>query len=121
MLGAKRVCFTLDDVGSLDPAERDPESLHMTRPVTLDEVKRAPQLLLAVKQAVDERSKAGDFALTRSANLLLMAIRLGAGRLPIPDEFDAVSPALIGHACQEADDPASQFTPPRPREIDQRL
>ena len=64
--------FTLDDVGVLDQAERDPDSLLATRPVILDEVQRAPQLLLAVKRAVDLRRRAGDFILTGSANLLLM-------------------------------------------------
>jgi hypothetical protein len=72
MLGAKRSYYTLDDVGVLDQAERDPDSLLRTRPLTLDEVQRAPQLLLAVKRAVDEHRKAGDFVLTGSANLLLM-------------------------------------------------
>ena len=71
-LDSKRAYFTLDDVGVLDQAERNPDSLLTTRPVTLDEVQRAPQLLLAVKRAVDERRKAGDFVLTGSANLLLM-------------------------------------------------
>ena len=72
MLGARRNYFTLDDVGVLDQAERNPDSLLNARPVTLDEVQRAPQLLLAVKRAVDEQRKAGDFVLTGSANLLLM-------------------------------------------------
>src|SRR5579864_7709839 len=40
--------------------------------LTLDEVQRAPQLLLAVKRAVDRRRHAGRFLLTGSANLLLM-------------------------------------------------
>ncbi len=71
-LDARRAYFTLDDVGVLDQAERNPDSLLTSRPVTLDEVQRAPQLLLAVKRAVDERRKAGDFVLTGSANLLLM-------------------------------------------------
>ncbi|MFM7102739.1 MAG: ATP-binding protein, partial [Verrucomicrobiota bacterium] len=38
----------------------------------LDEVQRAPALLLAVKRAVDAQRRAGDFLLTGSANLLLM-------------------------------------------------
>jgi predicted AAA+ superfamily ATPase len=67
-----RSYFTLDDVGVLDQAQRDPDSLLSTRPVILDEVQRAPQLLLAVKRAVDARRRAGDFILTGSANLLLM-------------------------------------------------
>ncbi len=48
-----RAYFTLDDVGVLDQAERNPDSLLATRPVILDEVQRAPQILLAVKRAVD--------------------------------------------------------------------
>jgi predicted AAA+ superfamily ATPase len=72
MLGSKRSYFSLDDVGILDQAERNPDSLLATPPVTLDEVQRAPQLLLAVKRAVDEQRRAGDFVLTGSANLLLM-------------------------------------------------
>ena len=67
-----RAYFTLDDLGVLDQAERNPDSLLATRPVILDEVQRAPQILLAVKRAVDTRRRAGDFTLTGSANLLLM-------------------------------------------------
>lgn len=67
-----RPYFTLDDLGVLDQAQRNPDSLLATRPIVLDEVQRVPQLLLAVKRAVDERRRAGDFVLTGSANLLLM-------------------------------------------------
>ncbi len=72
-LGPARAYFTLDDIGVLDQAERHPDALLSNRPVTLDEVQRTPALLLAVKRAVDERRRAGDFLLTGSANLLLMA------------------------------------------------
>jgi uncharacterized protein len=71
-LSPARAYFTLDDVGVLDQAERHPDSLLADRPVTLDEVQRTPPLLLAVKRAVDQRRRAGDFLLTGSANLLLM-------------------------------------------------
>lgn len=71
-LGPERVFFTPDDVGVLDQAERHPDALLSQRPVTLDEVQRTPSLLLAVKRAVDERRRAGDFLLTGSANLLLL-------------------------------------------------
>ena len=67
-----RAYFTLDDVGVLDQAERNPDSLLAMRPVILDEVQRAPQILLAVKRAVDTLRPPGDFILTGSANLLLM-------------------------------------------------
>lgn len=71
-LGSSRAYFTLDDVGVLDQAERHPDSLVRSRPATVDEVQRTPPLLLAVKRAVDEKRRAGDFLLTGSANLLLM-------------------------------------------------
>lgn len=71
-LGPDRAYFTLDAVDVLEQAERHPETLLGSRPVTLDEVQRTPPLLLAVKRAVDESRRAGDFLLTGSANLLLM-------------------------------------------------
>jgi predicted AAA+ superfamily ATPase len=65
--------FTLDDLDVLDLARRDPEALvGGKRPVTLDEVQRAPELLHAVKQAIDRDRRPGRFLLTGSANLLLM-------------------------------------------------
>jgi hypothetical protein len=51
--------------------ERNPDSLLATRPVILDEVQRAPQILLAVKPAVDTLRRVGDFILC-PVNLLLM-------------------------------------------------
>lgn len=64
--------YTLDDLGILEQAEITPESLLEERPVTIDEVQRAPALLMAVKRAVDKAREPGDFFLTGSANLLLM-------------------------------------------------
>ena len=70
---AGRRYVTLDDLDAADAAHRDPESLvGGAQPVTLDEVQRAPDLLLAVKRAIDRRRRPGQFLLTGSANLLLM-------------------------------------------------
>ena len=70
--GARRYA-TLDDLDVLDAAQRDPEVLvGGPGPVTLDEVQRAPELLRAVKRAIDRDRKSGRFLLTGSANLLLM-------------------------------------------------
>ena len=64
---------SLDDLDVLDAATRDPEALvGGTGPVTLDEVQRAPDLLHAVKRAIDRRRTPGRFLLTGSANLLMM-------------------------------------------------
>lgn len=68
-----RLYVTLDDIAVRDQADRAPDSLLGRAPrMTLDEVQRSPDLLLAVKRAVDERRIPGRFILTGSANLLLM-------------------------------------------------
>lgn len=70
---AERRYFTLDDLDVRAQAEKAPEELvQRERLLTLDEVQRVPDLLLAVKRAVDERRVRGRFILTGSANLLLM-------------------------------------------------
>lgn len=63
---------TLDDLGVLDQALEDPASLTLDPPVIIDEVQRAPRLVLAVKHAVDQDRRGGAFLLTGSANLLLL-------------------------------------------------
>lgn len=57
----------------LSAAREDPELLvDGPQPITIDEVQREPQLLHAVKRAVDRDRRPGQFLLTGSANLLLM-------------------------------------------------
>ena len=70
---APRVYLTLDDLDVLEQAHRAPENL-VARGLrlTIDEVQRAPDLLLAIKRAVDRRRAHGRFIVTGSANLLLM-------------------------------------------------
>lgn len=64
---------TLDSLTTLDQARRDPEALAASEgPLTVDEVQRVPEILLAVKQEVDRRRRPGRFLLTGSANLLLL-------------------------------------------------
>ena len=48
------------------------ELLTLAARLTIDEVQREPDLLLAIKRAVDANRQAGQFLLTGSANLLLM-------------------------------------------------
>ena len=73
LLPGTRRYLSLDDLDTRDVARRDPQALVGHRePVILDEIQREPQLLLAVKQAIDERRQPGRFVLTGSAGLLLM-------------------------------------------------
>ena len=71
-LPGPRAYQTLDDLGVLGQARSDAESLLAIRPLTLDEVQRAPEMLLSLKRLVDRKRRPGDFLLTGSANLLLM-------------------------------------------------
>lgn len=61
---------TLDDLTALSAARQDPQGFlkGLPRPVILDEVQRAPELLLSVKQAVDRDRKPGSFLLTGSTS-----------------------------------------------------
>ena len=68
-----RSYLSLDDFGVMGQARSDPDSLLSSRPLTLDEVQRAPELLLSLKRQVDRQRQPGDFLLTGSANLLLMS------------------------------------------------
>jgi predicted AAA+ superfamily ATPase len=71
--GDRRLYVTLDEIDVRDQAERAGDELLRRAPrLTLDEVQRSPDLLLAVKRAVDEGREPGRFILTGSANLLLM-------------------------------------------------
>jgi predicted AAA+ superfamily ATPase len=70
--GPPRRYHTLDSLDVLLQAKENPESLLEELPVTLDEVQRAPELLLAVKRAVDRKRVAGGILLTGSANFSLM-------------------------------------------------
>src|SRR6266571_3388548 len=57
-----RPYFTLDDLDVLDQAIHAPDDLVARADrLTLDEVQRGPQVLLAVKRATDRRRRTGQF------------------------------------------------------------
>ncbi len=68
-----RKFYSLDDFETLHTAQRSPMAIANSRSrIAIDEIQRAPNLMTAVKLAIDEDRKAGHFLLTGSANLLLM-------------------------------------------------
>ncbi|MBN1307907.1 MAG: ATP-binding protein [Chitinispirillaceae bacterium] len=79
----KRHYRSLDELDTLELARTDPGTLIARQPLTLDEVQRAPEVLRAIKTAIDAKRTNGSFILTGSANLLLM---------------NAVSESLAGRA-----------------------
>lgn len=68
--GRDRPYVTLDDAGTLEAARTDPTGFvrGIDRAV-IDEVQRAPELMLAIKESVDRDDAPGRFLLTGSANL----------------------------------------------------
>jgi predicted AAA+ superfamily ATPase len=66
--------YSLDDFAVLEAARRDPDGLvEGNEPVTIDEAQRCPELLIAVKRAVDRKRRPGQFVLSGSANLMLLS------------------------------------------------
>jgi len=64
----------LDEFPQREAARRDPDALlEGPAPVTVDEVQRVPELLEAIKLAVDRDRAPGRFLLSGSANLELLA------------------------------------------------
>jgi uncharacterized protein len=64
---------TLDDFGVRAQAREAPDDLvNRDAWLTLDEVQREPDVLIAIKRAIDGERRAGRYLLTGSANLLLM-------------------------------------------------
>lgn len=64
--------FSLDDDVTRNAARDDPTAFvaGLPRPALLDEIQRAPNLLLALKKAVDHDQSPGQFLITGSANIL---------------------------------------------------
>ena len=74
MREADRTYITLDDQTVLEAAQSDPTGFirGLDRAI-IDEIQRAPELLLAIKKTVDEDYRSGRFLLTGSANVLTLA------------------------------------------------
>lgn len=71
--GEERKLITLDDELILLAARQDPVGLIRSLDcAVIDEVQRAPALLLAIKKSVDEDRRPGRFLLTGSANLMAL-------------------------------------------------
>lgn len=65
---------TFDDAATLSAAKADPQGFITTvgSPVFLDEIQRVPEILLAIKLAIDKKRRPGHFLMTGSANVLTL-------------------------------------------------
>lgn len=72
--GPEYTYVSMDDLRFLAQAKQDPIGFiaGLPKPVILDEVQRVPEIFLAIKQDVDENRVSGRYALTGSANPLLI-------------------------------------------------
>ena len=80
--------LTLDDPTTLSAAKNDPVAfVRGLDRATIDEIQRAPELILVIKRSVDEDTRPGRFLLTGSANLLTIPTVADslAGRMAIVD------------------------------------
>src|SRR5215510_15094717 len=65
--------LSLDDFATLEAAQRNPEALVAGKePLTIDEAQRVPELLRAIKLAVDRQRRSGQYLLSGSANFHLL-------------------------------------------------
>ncbi|MBK6322718.1 MAG: ATP-binding protein [Burkholderiales bacterium] len=81
-----RPYLTLDDPATLVAARADPAGfVRGLKSAVIDEVQRAPDLLLAIKESVDKDPAPGRFLLTGSSNLMALPVVADslAGRLAV--------------------------------------
>lgn len=66
--------ISLDDLRALDAAREDPIGFveGFDQPLIIDEIQRAPELLLPIKVAIDRDRRPGRFILTGSAQVMLL-------------------------------------------------
>ncbi len=104
--GAKeRLYLTLDDLDLLHEAKTKPDRVLARAPrVTLDEVQRAPELLLAMKRVVDKDRRPGTFLVTGSADV--RAMRQVADLLPGRAVYLNLEPMTAPELRGVADDDA---------------
>jgi uncharacterized protein len=109
--------LTLDDLRTLESARRDPVGLIESAadgPVIIDEIQRAPELLLPIKAAIDRDRRPGRFILTGSAQVMLLpkVSESLAGRIEIHTlwpfsqaEIEGVPGAIVELLLDEASRP----------------
>lgn len=100
--------ITFDNYSALSAAKDSPESYVEGLPdrVLLDEIQRAPELLIAIKATIDESRRPGRFFLTGSTNLLMLP-KLSeslAGRMEIKNLWPLSEGEIRGYKESFIDD-----------------
>lgn len=93
-----RPYFTLDDIGTLAAARNDPVGfIRGLDGAVIDEIQRAPELMLALKESVDIDTRPGRFLITGSANLATVPAIADslAGRMAVISLFPLAQAEII--------------------------
>lgn len=105
--GVLRDYFSLDDTATRRAALEDPDgfALSLPRPVVIDEIQRAPDLMLAIKQILDSDPEPGQFLLTGSANLVSAKTISDAlpGRVEYVNLWPLAQAEIVGNATSIVD------------------
>ncbi len=68
-----RVYVSFDDFSQLEAAKGDPdEFVNRSKPITIDEAQKCPEIFAAIKRAVDKERIPGQFLLSGSANFSIL-------------------------------------------------
>jgi hypothetical protein len=114
-----RSYLTLDDPTTLAAAKADPVGfIRGLNAATIDEIQRVPDLLLAIKQSVDNDRRPGRFLLTGSANILTIP-RVAdslAGRMEIVRMLPLARSEIVGRRPTFLDEVFSGRVP-APRDL----
>jgi uncharacterized protein len=116
--------ITLDDLRTLEAARRDPVGLIESAedPLVIDEIQRAPELLLPIKAAIDRDRRPGRFILTGSAQVMLLpkVSESLAGRVEVHTlwplsqaEIEGVGSDLVDRLLNGSSQAAAPATPRR--------
>ncbi len=99
---------TLDNITILEAAKFDPRAFvrqYAGKKLVIDEIQRAPELLLAIKEIVDEKRVPGNFFLTGSANVMLLpkVAESLAGRMQIINLWPLSIQEILGGSKSRID------------------
>lgn len=99
--------FSLDDEAMRVAARSDPDgfALSLPRPAVIDEIQRAPDLMLAIKQILDSDPTPGQFLLTGSADLVTARVIADAlpGRVEYVNLWPLSQAELVGKSTSIID------------------
>lgn len=115
--------ITLDDESFRSAAVADPQNFllqHSQKLLIIDEIQRAPELLLAIKLAIDQNRSPGRFLLTGSANVLLLprVAESLAGRIEIQTLWPLSQGEFVSHTEKFIDVIFSKEMPHLNKEFD---